>query len=493
MKILALDIGTSSAKAAVFDEHGELRTEIKADYPVDELGNGFVEQDPERWWSATCDTTRQLSQRHDIGLVSLAGTMQNVIPLGRAGNILHPAILYSDSRAHEEFDSVRGDLEAACAPELLGNLPNPQMSLAKSIWLRRHKPAIFGQIHKLHFGAKDYVSFRFTDQHVIDPTCASTTGLLDVRHREWSAILVSRLAGLRVSQLPDIRSAAEIIGSVTEIAARQSGLKAGTPVVNGCGDVGAATLGAACPDQDRPYIYLGTSGWVAKSVAIGAPKLSAEIYRLVHPVGMRDIQVSPFLTGGSGAQWFASVLGGAKALSDLDRSALAVDASPPDAMFLPYLYGERGPFNDPLVRGAFVNLDSCATASVLYYSVLEGVAFAIRNNRDALGCSGSEISLIGGAAVSSLWLQLIADSLEMAVHVGQLPASATASGALSLALVAAGLPAYEPRFDLTILPRRDRCRRNLVRWQTFLQATKLARSIASPVSPACPIDAAADG
>ena len=491
--ILALDIGTSCAKAIVFNKHGGVIEETQSDYSINESPNGFVEQHPEQWWSATCNITRQLAGRHKIELVGLTGTMQNVIPLGEAGDPLHRAILYSDSRASLEFDSFEEGLNTKSLEKLLGNQLNPQMSLAKIVWLQRNRPDVFRHIHKLHFGAKDYISFKLTGQHSTDVTCASTTGLMDIQHREWSANLFDRVAGLRVDQLPKIRPAAEVIGNITESAAHQSKLKAGTPVVNGCGDVGAATLGATSREQDLPYVYLGTSGWVAKSVTANTPKRGAEIYRLAHPFGALDIHVSPFLTGGSGARWFADLFGNTTTFSDLDRTASIVDKSPPDALFLPYLYGERGPFNDSFVRGAFVGLDPSVTAGMLYYAVLEGIAFAIRNNRDALGCSEDEIRLIGGAGVSRLWPQLIADSLDSTVRLGSLPASATAIGALALALEAMGLPAYEPSFDKTILSRSGRRARVRERWELFLRATDLARSIASPSSFSRPSGRELDG
>ena len=480
--ILALDIGTSCAKAIVFNEIGGVREETQSDYSIDEMPDGFVEQHPDQWWSSTCKITRQLAGRHEIELVVLTGTMQNVIPLGEGGDPLHRAILYSDLRASSDFASFRESLKTTSVERMTGNQLNPQMSFAKIAWLQRNRPDVFRQIYKLHFGAKDYISFKLTGRHTTDVTCASTTGLMDIQRRKWSVNLIDRVAGLNANQLPEIKPASDIVGNITPSAARQSELNAGTPVVNGCGDVGAATLGAISRKQDLAYVYLGTSGWVAKSVSSNSPKRTAEIYRLAHPFDSLDIHVSPFLTGGSGARWFADLFGETKTISDLDRGASMVDKNPPGTLFLPYLYGERGPFNDPFVRGAFVGLDASVTPGMLYYAVLEGIAFAIRNNRDALGCSENEIRLIGGAGVSPLWPQLIADSLASTVRLGPLPASSTAFGALAIALQAMGFPAYEPRFDTTISPRIDRRARVLERWELFLRATDLARSIGSPSS-----------
>ena len=117
----------------------------------------------------------------------------------------------------------------------------------------------------------------------------------------------------------------------------------------------------------------------------------------------------------------------------------AVDRQPPDALFLPYLKGERCPFHDSKVRGAFLGLDRSHGSAELFYAVLEGVALALRANVDALGIGGGEIRMIGGGAVNSVWPQLIADVAARNVVVTQIPTAATAFGAFSIAAARLGV------------------------------------------------------
>jgi len=477
-QVLALDLGSSSVKAVIFDEAGEPVEEHSAAYPTREGPDGSAEQDPRHWWTATCEAVGRVARPERIGLLALAGTMQNLIALDATGEPLRPAMLYSDSRAHREFAALAPALEAADAARRLGNAPNPQMPLVKLAWLRRHEPQVFARIDRLLFGAKDYLALRLTGRCVLDPTCASTLGLVEFDTGEWAPDLVTGLAGVETAWLPEILPAGAIIGRLGPAAAGALGLPEGTGVVNGCGDVGAATLGVVGARPGATYIYLGTSGWVAHCVPRSVQKHSAAIYRLAHPQPDLAIDVSAFLTAGSGVDWLARALGQPASLAALEAAAADADADPPEAMFLPYLHGERGPFNDPLVRAAFWGLDPSAGPGALYYALLEGIAFAIRANREALGSREPALALVGGGGQSALWPQIIADVLGSEVQPAALPASATAAGACALALQALGRTLPEPGRGCPVQPRAERRERLARRWQQFQAATEAARALA---------------
>ena len=167
---------------------------------------------------------------------------------------------------------------------------------------------------------------------------------------------------------------------MTKAAAADLGLDVATPipVINGCGDGGATTVGSWCRDDGDVSLYLGTSGWVARVVPDRdlAPKPS--VYRLAHPGEGLIVEITPILSAGAAGNWVREVL----AIPAAERDALLAEAdtNPPDLVFLPYLAGERFPFLDTEVRAAFVGLDATHQRRDLYYAVLEGVGFAIRGN-----------------------------------------------------------------------------------------------------------------
>ena len=189
---------------------------------------------------------------------------------------------------------------------------------------------------------------------------------------------------------------------------------------------------------------------------------------------------SAMLSGGDSAAWWSDV--SRVSFAALESQLAAVDQHPPDTLFLPYLKGERCPFVDPQVRGAFLGIDRSAGAASLFYAVLEGVAFALRANMDALGVGAVAVRLIGGGVNSSLWPQLIADVTGRSVRLSASGTAATAFGALHLAARQLGFTprwAYAPN---ETPPRPERAARAQERWRLFCAATRFARDLAKGAS-----------
>ena len=184
----------------LFDRHGAVCAQREEGYPTRSFPGGREEQNPDDWWTAAIKATRQLDLSA-VQCIGLAGTMQSVIPIGHDGEPVRPAILYSDSRAGETFRRIAPAFEQASAASVLGNHANEFMAVFKMAWMKEHEPALYRRTQRLHSGAKDYLLFRFTGQHVTDPTAATTVGLMDIRSRSWSSTL-AELAEIPVALLP---------------------------------------------------------------------------------------------------------------------------------------------------------------------------------------------------------------------------------------------------------------------------------------------------
>jgi xylulokinase len=469
--VLVLDVGTSSVKAVLFDHEGRVCDEREEAYATQSLAGGREEQNPRDWWSAAANAVRPLDLS-GLECISLAGTMQSVIPIGRDGEPVRPAILYSDSRADGVFKELAPAFERLGAATLLGNHLNEFMSVFKIAWLRAHEPESYRRTGVFHSGAKDYLLFKLTGRHVTDATAATTVGLMDIRTREWS-VQLAEAAGIPLALLPRIEAADAEVGTVNAAAASALGIRAGIPVVNGCGDAGAATVGAGVSRPGEAYVYLGTSAWVALVREVEALTLSHELYTLAHPTDGLAIRIGAMLCGGDGAAWFAGLAG--ETFESLELRLPAVDCAPPELIFLPYLKGERCPFLDTRVRGAFLGLDRGHGAADMYYAVLEGVALALRANLDALGAGGEEIRLIGGGALSSMWAQLIADVTARRVVVARTPTAATACGAFRIAAARSGMRFADGDWGRRVAPRTERAARSEARHQLFNELTRYAR------------------
>jgi len=477
-QMLVLDIGTSSVKAVMFDRHGGIVSEAEESYPTTSLDAVKQEQLPSDWLDACKDATRRLtSGPASVELVVLTGTMQSVIPVDASNTSLRAAILYSDGRATHELAELRPTFDARAS--LTRNAPNEFMAAFKIAWLRAHERAVFDRTAVFHSGAKDYVLAWMTGRAVTDPTAASTVGLLDLNSWSWDEPLVSAV-GLEVSRLPEVLAGDQVVGSLLAIPAAQLGLKLGTPVMNGCGDAGASTLGAGIESDGATYVYVGTTAWAAqiRRRAADANAVTDCVYTLAHPTDRSlEIRIGAMLSGGDSAAWASELLN--RPLGELDDLLKDNRSGVHDPMFLPYLKGERCPFVDSGVRASFLQLRRSDGAAELHRAVIEGIALAIRTNVDALGNVVGDVLLLGGGALSAHLPQLLADNLQRAVAVARSPAAVTALGGYRLGARALGWADPAPEVSLRVAPRPDSAATAATRLKRFRDATGFARSIAT--------------
>lgn len=476
--ILVIDLGTSSAKAVLFSRQGAVLADSEVSYDVDILDAERHEQDPETWWTAAVEASKQVTPGHEIAAISLSGTMQSVIPVDENGAAIRPAILYSDSRAIKEFQRFEANHDLACAANTLGNQPNALLACFKMQWLWHYEREVLEKAAVLHSGAKDFVLQRFTGECFTDPTAATTVGLMDQKEQQWSKLLCQTL-DVPISKLPTIKSADHVAGMLQPAAAEALGLPGKIPVFVGAGDAGAATLGAGVGGPGSTYVYVGTTAWVAQIAAYSPGPASDGLYALTHPTRNSVIKVGAMLSGGDSAAWCRELTG--RNFEDLDATLPTVDKQPPESLFLPYLKGERSPFNDTKVRGSFHFLSRDHGPADIFYSALEGIAFAIRANLEALEPHKGPIRLIGGGAISPLLPQLIADSCNADIEVASMPTAATAYGAFLLTKDTLNLDVDTFGAARRCHPRPDRVQRANDRFRIFRVLTQHAREIATMV------------
>ncbi|GIK75074.1 MAG: xylulokinase [Chloroflexota bacterium] len=443
--ILAIDIGTTGAKAALVGRDGVLLASALATYPTHTGAGGVVEQNPQDWWDASCRALRQLWADAPAGVhvaaVILSGQMQDAIPLGD-DDAIGPALLYADSRAQAEAAALEQLVGAAQLTELTGNAQEASSVLAKWRWLATHEPARLAATRTILLGSHDYITWRLCGARAADPTTAATTGLLDWRARAWAHDLLAQLR-LDAALLPELHASGAQIGAVSADAAAATGIPTGTPVLQGVGDLGATTVGVGAAAPGMIYAYLGTSGWIAASQDAAVPMPDRGVFTICHPQPARYIQVAPVLTAGGNLEWLRAVLATPAGVQpDYARlNVLAAQAAPGSGgvLYLPYLNGERSPFSDANARAAFLGISGATTQADLARAVMEGTAYSYRALREALGVArGGALMLAGGGGQSAVWAQILADVLASPVQVAAAPGDAPARGAAIIAGQALG-------------------------------------------------------
>ena len=468
---LVFDIGTGSTKAALI-QAGRILAASSAAYPTTHGAGGFVEQAAEQWWAAVRSCCRDLSPRHLAG-IALTGQMQDVVLLDASGRVIRPVILYSDTRARSEIDQLHALISPAELSSLTGTQQTAGSILAKLRWLWRHERQNSERAAQLLLGGADAIAARLCGSRASDSTTAATTGLWQLAAGKLlDAPTLHRLElGWALPLLPRVVAGGAQVGVLRAAAAQELGLPAGTPVHLGPGDAGAATIGAGCGELGAAYAYIGSSGWVGFSAReIGSA--AAGVMSLAHPRRGHFIQVVPMMTSAGNLSWLRTLL----ASEDYAQIIAEATACPPGKLvFLPYLQGERAPFNDPLARGAFVGLAADTGRPQLVRAVLEGMIFAYRHTLSALSPQlPAHLTLIGGGARNNNLNQLFADILGLPVHLPPAAEHAGLQGALRAAQVAQGTaddyaiaPAPETRI---FQPQTQHARHYARQYQHFLAA-----------------------
>jgi xylulokinase len=446
--ILAHDLGTTGNKAVLFDEKGEIIGSVYHPYDTYYPRPGFVEQRPDDWWKAVCLTVRQLLEstkvRPDlIACVTFSGQMMSAVPVDEGGNLLRESILiWADTRSRKPAEGMverLGGWESFFEMTGAGLLPE-NYTLSKILWHKENEPDIYQKTYKfLH--AKDYIICRLTGRFTNDYTDASNSGYLDIRRRDYSEEILEA-AGVSKDKLPELHESTDVVGHITEGAAKESGLTAGTPVVEGAGDVPAATLGAGVARKGVGYIYIGSANWTGAYAKEPILDAKTRVVNLCHVIPGVYAPHHTAYVGGIAQQWFrdnfceveksaAETLG----LNAYSLMNLKLEGVPPGAdnvIFLPYMREGGAPYHNPHARGAFIGLTLPTKKEHLLRALLEGVAFNFRiltENFANVGVQTKEFRAIGGGVLNRIWMQIYADVLRTRVVCPVLSQEANAFGA----------------------------------------------------------------
>jgi xylulokinase len=439
--LVAVDIGTSGARASAFGLDGAPLGEVRRSYPTELPGEGRAEQDAGRWRSAALSALTALVRdlRPGIAAIGLTGQCPSVVPLGHDLRPLRPGIIYRDNRATVEAQQIRDRFGDARLHALTGHVPAAFHVAAKILWIRVHEPEVFAAT-RLFVQPSDYVGLALTGEPGTDWSQAAATALLDLRHRRWATEL---LAGLDLDPglLPAMRPSWQVIGGLRPALARRLQISPDTPVVAGAGDSIACAIGAGVT-APGPVSEMAGSSSCFNSV-VPEPLTDPGITHYPSAVGEYGYVTEVGLnTTGEALDWLAQLFyDRAPRRDDFPRIERAAAASPPGAdglLFAPVLGdGDR---DDPDLRGTAAGLSLRHDRSAWARATLEGVAFGVRDRLETLArasTQATELRVSGGGARIALWNQIKADVTGTPVVC--IPGDSTAAGTAALAGLGAGL------------------------------------------------------
>ena len=405
---IGVDLGTSAVKLLAMSSEGKILKTVSVEYPISFPKSGWSEQRPEDWYDGTIKGIKLLLEGLDdtnVEGIGIGGQMHGLVILDENDDVIRPAILWNDGRTTAETDYLNNCIGKDKLSEYTGNIAFAGFTAPKILWVKNNEPDNFAKIKKLML-PKDYIVYKFTGSYVSDYSDASGMLLMDVKNKCWSKEML------------------DIGGNVK--------------VVAGAGDNAAAAIGTGTVGEGGCNLSLGTSG----TLFISSERFSVDDKNSLHSFAHADggyHLMGCMLSAASCNKWWMDEI-----LKDKDYSGSqkGIDKlGENNVFFLPYLMGERSPHNDPLVRAGFLGMSMDTTREDMVQSVLEGVAFGLRDSLEvarSLGINVEVSNICGGGAKSPLWRKIVANIMNIRLEIQENDEGPALGGAI-LAAVGCGV------------------------------------------------------
>ena len=416
---LGVDTSTTSSKALLIDEAGEVVAVASSPHTLQTPRPLWSEQDPQEWWQAVCVSIRSALKMagvkaETIAAIGLTGQMHGLVLLDDAGEVLRRAILWNDQRTQAQCDEIHQRVGREKFIQITGNVALTGFTAPKILWVKENEPEIYTKAKHVLL-PKDFVRLKLTGDFAMDTADGSGTVLLDLKKRDWSSEVLSAL-GIPLSWMPPLFEGPQITGHLTPAAAEATGLKASTPVMAGGGDQAAAAVGVGAVEPGIVSLTVGTSGVVFATTPTALIEPEGRLHAFCHAVPGMWHFMGVMLSAAGSLQWYRDTLAPGISFDDLLKEAETVPAGSEGLQFLPYLSGERTPHPDPLARGAFIGLTLRHGRGHMTRAVLEGVAFGLKDIFSLIQNAGLgeivQVHASGGGVKSQLWRQILASVLE---------------------------------------------------------------------------------
>lgn len=438
---IGVDLGTSALKLLLVDEEGTIVKTVSREYPVIFPQTGWSEQNPEDWWETFTSSIGELIaniSNEDLSGLGVGGQMHGLVVLDDDDKVIRPTILWNDGRTEKETSYLNNIIGKDVLSENTANIAFAGFTAPKILWMKNNEPELFSRISKIML-PKDYISYRLTGVHCIDYSDASGTLLLDVKNRCWSPQMLE-ICGVSRQQMPELYESYEKVGKILPSVAEELGLPSHITVVAGAGDNAAAALGTGTVGEGKCNISLGTSG----TIFISSDSFSVDPCNALHSFCHADggyHLMGCILSAASCNKWFCEEILKTNNFAELQSGITDEMLGKNKVIFLPYLMGERSPINDTNARGVFVGMSMDTKQEDMLLAVMEGVAFALKDNLEIVKQQGINITsstVCGGGSKSELWQKILCNVLNIDINI---PATENGPGygAAMLAMVGNGI------------------------------------------------------
>ncbi|MEZ0536656.1 gluconokinase [Caldicellulosiruptoraceae bacterium PP1] len=423
--IIAVDIGTTSAKAVAFDINLKVIKKMSFEYPIYHPEPLWSEQNPDQILNAVLNSIRyvvnNINESYSLQAIVLSSAMHSIIPVDKDGNFLYNSIIWADNRSQSYADSLK---ETQIGDEIYKNTGTPihaMSPLCKILWLKDNQKEIYNKTYKF-ISIKEYIILKLFNEYIVDYSIASATGLFNIFNLKWNSHSLN-LIGITHNKLSEIVSPLHIIKGMKKEYADFLNIKKDIPFVIGASDGCLANLGCNIIKKGRASVTIGTSG--AIRVTSDKPVIDeyGRLFSYILTEGYYIIGGS-INNGGIIYKWFTEDIIEKNYkefdLIKLQESLKEIKAGSDGLISLPFLLGERAPYWDSELKGVLFGLNITHKKEHILKSLMEGVIFGLKNICDIIeDLTGNidEIFATGGFTKSDIWLNILADIFNKKVIV----------------------------------------------------------------------------
>jgi len=446
--VLAIDAGTTGVRSMFFDKSGNVVAKAYSEFESMYPHPSWVEQRAESWWEKACETILvcvkdgNISPEHVVA-ISVTNQRETVVPIDENGVPLRNAIVWQDRRTVKQCNWIEETIPQVQVYTISGLTVDPYFTAPKIIWIRENEREVYDRAHKFLL-VHDYLIYSLSNEIISDYSNASRTLLFDVRTAKWSDKLLEAL-NVDKEKLPRLVESGTLVGELTGAAAKETGLKEGTPIVAGGGDQQCAALGVGVVREGMIKSTTGTGTFLLSHSNTVKLDPSMRVLCSRHVVPNAFVVEASMFTTGSALRWFRDNLGSEeihiadeRGVDPYDILTEAAEKSPPGSegvIHIPHFVGSGAPNWNPHTRGIFAGLALGHSRHHLIRAILEGVSYEIRTNVEVmreLGLPSQQVRVTGGASRSKTWMQIQADVLRAPVIRSKME-EASAIGAAILA------------------------------------------------------------
>ncbi|RLE85917.1 MAG: xylulokinase [Thermoprotei archaeon] len=436
--LLGIDLGTTTAKAGIFSIEGEVVSIVGEEYPTYYPKPGWAEQDARDWWEYASRVIRNVFSKSGIDPARVAGISvsshrESVVLLDKEGRPLDRVPIWMDKRSTKQAEWIASRIGLKPVYELTGLRVDPTFTATKLLWYLENKPEILKKAW-IALQPKDYIVYKLTGEATTDVSVASRTLLFDIRKLDWSQELFDLMGISDLTRLfPEARYSDEIVGYVTEEAAKETGLKKGIPVVAGAGDRSCEVLGSGVLDPSSVEESTGTGSTTATT--LDRLILDKEMRVVISGSAIRGRWTleAGMATAGAILRWFRDQFAEGenllakmtrrRAYEYLDMEAEYIPPGSNGLLVIPFFAGSRAPRWNPYARGVIFGLTVFHSRAHVFRAMMEGIAFEIRKIIEvlnSLGINAKELKALGGGGKTPLWARIKADVTGLRVIIPEM-------------------------------------------------------------------------